>query len=59
MNINRAPFANESVINILIVLAIPINDLLKFGERITLKMLLKLKRLPEFWGIILAHFICR
>lgn len=39
MNINRALFANESVINILIVLAIPLNDLLKFGERITLKML--------------------
>lgn len=32
MNINRAPFANESVINILIVLAIPLNDLLNLEK---------------------------
>lgn len=59
MNINCVFFVNELVINILIVFVIFLNDLLKFGERIILKMLLKLKWLLEFWGIILVYFICR
>lgn len=57
MNINCVFFVNELVINILIVFVIFLNDLLKFGERIILKMLLKLKWLLEFWGIILVYFI--